>query len=126
MVAVGLMSGTSLDGIDAALVSIRPRGWSYELDLLASGTVPFSAEQRERILAVLPPNEPSPRATAMLDVEVGRAFGEAARALAGDRSIDYIASHGLTIYHDGAAHLPVQIGDPSVIREIAGAPRLAD
>jgi anhydro-N-acetylmuramic acid kinase len=120
------MSGTSLDGIDAALLDIRPRGQGYAFELLASATTPFDATSRERIVAALPPNEPSPRAVAMLDADMGKALGEAARALAGQTAVDYVASHGLTVYHDGSAHCSVQIGDPFVIREIVGATVIAD
>jgi len=120
------MSGTSLDGIDAALVAIRPRGQGYTFELLASRTTPFDTGLRERIVAALPPNEPSPRVVARLDAHVGEAFGSAARAVAGKAAIDYVAGHGLTLYHDGTAHLSVQIGDPFVIREMVGATVIAD
>src|ERR1700731_4095543 len=67
MLALGLMSGTSLDGIDAALVPILPRGEGYAFEVLASHTTPFDTGLRERIVAALPPNEPSPRVVATLD-----------------------------------------------------------
>lgn len=126
MVALGLMSGTSLDGIDAVLVAIRPRGEGYAFEVLASQTTPFDTGLRERIVAALPPNEPSPRVVAMLDAQVGEAFGSAARALAGKAAVDYVAGHGLTLYHDGSARLSMQIGDPFVIREMVGATVIAD
>jgi anhydro-N-acetylmuramic acid kinase len=126
MLALGLMSGTSLDGIDAALIAIQPRGRGYAFELLASRTTPFDPILQERIVAALPPNEPSPRVVAMLDAQVGAAFGAAARDLAGNSAVDYVACHGLTLFHDGAAHLSVQIGDPFVIREMVGAAVIAD
>jgi anhydro-N-acetylmuramic acid kinase len=126
MLAVGLMSGSSLDGIDAALVAIRPQGQGYAFEVLASRITSLDADLRERIVAALPPNEPSPRSVAMLDTQVGEAFGAAAHALAGKAEVDYVACHGLTLYHDGAARLSIQIGDPFVIREMVGATVIAD
>jgi anhydro-N-acetylmuramic acid kinase len=126
MIGLGLMSGTSLDGIDAALLDIRPRGGGYVYSLVRSRTVPFDPALRERLLAALPPHEPSPRTVALLDVAVGRALGEAAREVAGNARLDYVASHGLTLYHDGSASISVQIGDPFVLRECVGATVVAD
>jgi anhydro-N-acetylmuramic acid kinase len=120
------MSGTSLDGIDAALIELRPRGGGYALKLLRSRTLPFTTEQRERILAMLAPHEPSPREAAELDVELGKALGEAAQTISAEHRIDYVASHGLTLYHDGAHRLSVQIGNPFVIRELVGVTVVAD
>ena len=56
MLAVGLMSGTSLDGIDAALVRIVPQDDSYAIDLLNFITVPFDEELDRALRAALPPN----------------------------------------------------------------------
>jgi anhydro-N-acetylmuramic acid kinase len=126
VLAVGLMSGTSLDGIDVAFVDIQPRGSWYAFSLLRSRTVPFAPPLRERLLAALPPNEPSPRAVALLDAELGRAFGEAVREVTDISVPDYTASHGLTLYHDGASHTSVQIGDPFVMRDRIGATVITD
>jgi anhydro-N-acetylmuramic acid kinase len=120
------MSGTSLDGIDVALVSLRPSGGRYALELLRSRTVPFAAALLQQIVAALPPNEPSPRSVAQLDHDLGRAIGASVRSLVGDAPLDYVASHGLTLFHDGAARLSMQIGDPFVIRECTGATVVAD
>lgn len=118
MIAVGVMSGTSLDGIDAALVRLVPRGRSYEVDLLDFQTLPFDAPARESLRAVLPPNAGSARAIAELHKTLGMAFAQAARAVAAANEPDYVASHGQTIYHDGNAGTTLQIGDPFAIREL--------
>jgi anhydro-N-acetylmuramic acid kinase len=117
VLAVGLMSGTSLDGIDAALVDLRPRGGSYATKLLAFETTRFDAAFLKRIRAALPPRTPSPAAVSALDRDLGAALADAARRVAGEQRIDFVASHGLTLYHDGAAHLTCQIGDPYALRE---------
>ncbi len=117
MIAVGLMSGTSLDGIDAALVRILPRGGTYSLDLLNFVTVPFEDTLDRQLRAALPPHTATAPTIADLHRRLGAAFARAARTAAGALSVDYVASHGQTIYHDGNAHCTMQVGDPFVIRE---------
>ena len=117
MIAIGLMSGTSLDGIDAALVRLVPRGRSYEVDVLNFQTSPFSEVERTALRQNLPPNNGSTRAVAELHRTLGNAFAQAALRVAGESEVDFVASHGQTIYHDGDSGTTLQIGDPFVIRE---------
>ena len=126
MRAVGLMSGTSLDGIDAAYVELRPRDRGYAVRLISFTTEAFTPGVRDRLFAALPPNLPAPAEIARLDGELGAAFGSAARAAAADGPLDFVASHGLTLYHDGAAHRTWQLGDPFAIRERANATVVSD
>jgi anhydro-N-acetylmuramic acid kinase len=126
MIAVGLMSGTSLDGIDAALLRIAPRGAGYDVELLDFITQPFAPQLDAALRAALPPHAGSIAELAHLHREIGLAFARAARTVAGARHIDYVASHGQTIYHDGEAHVTLQIGDPFVIRETLEATVLYD
>lgn len=113
------MSGTSLDGIDAALVRIRPNRRTYAVDLLNFLTCPFDEQLLERLQAALPPNTGSVAAVAELHHDLGMAFAQAARLAESDMPIDYIASHGQTIWHAGERSVTLQIGDPFVIREAA-------
>ena len=117
MIAVGLMSGTSLDGIDAALVRIVPRDAGYAIELLNFVTVPFEDTLDRQLRAALPPHAATVATIADLHRRLGAAFARAARTAAGALSVDYVASHGQTIYHDGTTHCTVQLGDPFVIRE---------
>jgi anhydro-N-acetylmuramic acid kinase len=121
MRAIGLMSGTSLDGVDAALVDIRPRGAGYVLDVVRFTTQPFAAELREALLDALPPHAATPAGAAHLDREIGLCFAGAAVAVARGEAVDYVASHGLTLAHDGAAHETMQIGDPYLVRDAVEA-----
>jgi anhydro-N-acetylmuramic acid kinase len=119
MIAVGLMSGTSLDGIDAALVRIRPSGTSYRVDLLNFLTEPFAPDLLRDLRAALPPNAGSTEAVAFLHHRLGEAFAGAAVKIADDMPVDYIASHGQSLWHDGPAHVTLQLTDPFIIRERA-------
>lgn len=119
MIAIGLMSGTSLDGVDAVLVRIRPSKRTYAIDLLNFVTVPFDERLLQRIRAALPPNGGTVEAVAELHHDLGVAFSQAARLAESDMPIDYIASHGQTMWHAGDRHITLQIGDPFVIREAA-------
>jgi len=126
MIAVGLMSGTSFDGIDAALVRIVPAGERYDVALERFATVPYSGELQRAIARAVAPHAATAPQLAALHVALGEAFGDAARAIAGDRRIDYVASHGQTIFHDGASHLSWQLGDAFALRERAGATVIYD
>jgi anhydro-N-acetylmuramic acid kinase len=121
MLAVGLMSGTSLDGIDAALVRVVPRGSAYALELLRFETLAFDRTLKEELLAVLPPNAGSLAAVARLHQALGRAFARAAKTVMDSQRVDYVASHGQTLWHDGAAHVTLQAGDAFAIREAVDA-----
>jgi anhydro-N-acetylmuramic acid kinase len=117
---VGLISGTSADGIDAALVRFEPRA-----QVLAALTHPYPADLRAEIIAL----SRGDAAVALdhiaaLDVRIGIAFADAARALlavAGTApdSITAIGSHGQTLRHRPRANPPntLQLGDPSTIAE---------
>ncbi len=121
MRAIGLMSGTSLDGIDAVLVEVRPQAERYAFDVVRFATLPFDEDLRARLIAALPPNEPSPAVVATLDRELGDAFAAAASHVARRERVDYVASHGLTLFHHGDAHETLQIGDPYRVRDALGA-----
>jgi anhydro-N-acetylmuramic acid kinase len=125
VIAIGLMCGTSLDGIDAVRVAIAPRASGYAVETLAFTTQPFEPALRARILAAYPPAALPALALSALHADVGEAFGRAALA-AGANDASFIASHGLTLAHDGDAHHTLQIGDPFRIREATGRTVIAD
>ena len=119
MIAIGLLSGTSLDGIDAVRIALHPRPRGFGVQTEAFVTLPFDAALRARILAAYPPAPIGALELSALHAAVGEAFAQAALA-AGAADADYIASHGLTLAHDGDAHHTLQIGDPFRIREATG------
>jgi len=125
MIAIGLMSGTSLDGIDAVRARIVPRGERYDIAVEAFETVPFTPELRARIVAALPPSATTALEIAHLHAALGDAFADAAARVVG-RNVDFIASHGLTLAHHGDAHVTMQIGDPFRLRERFHATVISD
>jgi anhydro-N-acetylmuramic acid kinase len=117
MRAIGLMSGTSLDGIDAACVELHPRGAGYALELVRATTRPFTADVRARLLAAVAPHAPAPSEIVRLDRELGELFVSVARDAAAGDTIDFVASHGLTLFHRGEARETMQIGAPYALRD---------
>ena len=94
------MSGTAVDGIDAALTEISGAGYAIQAELLKGITYPYSADVRSRILAICA-NEPVTLAElADLDDAIANQFIQAIHALDVDlASIDLIGSHGQTLHH---------------------------
>jgi anhydro-N-acetylmuramic acid kinase len=121
VIAVGLMSGTSLDGIDAALVRIEPRAGRYALDLLRFTAFAYKPALHADLLAALPPNAGSIAAIARLHNALGHAYARAVNEIRRGEPVDFVASHGQTIWHDGPQHVTLQIGDAFVIREAVKA-----
>ena len=127
---LGLISGTSADGIDAALVRFEDNTPQL-VDALAH---PWPDELRARILAVAQDETRLDLdAYGRLDVAIGQCFAEAAQQLlkrnaALEPSVRAIGSHGQTLRHRPAGEFPftLQVGDPSVIAERCGIDVVAD
>lgn len=126
---IGLISGTSADAIDAALVSFTP-----ELKLLHALAMPYPSSLREEILRLgLGNGQTSLQQIGELDTHIGEQFAAAALKLleqsgyAAER-IRAIGSHGQTLWHAPRAPVPftLQIGDPNIIAERTGIDTLAD
>ena len=125
MYGIGLMSGTSLDGIDAALCEITGHGKDTKVRLVEFITHPMSARLIERIRAACFKETSSVDLICSLNFEIGYAFSDAVSALLQKANmtsdqIDFIASHGQTIYHQPIAdedHIEstLQIGEAAVI-----------
>lgn len=127
---VGLMSGTSVDGIDAVLVDLsdaRPV-------LLAAGTRNWDTTLREAILATLDqPSRVSLESLGQLDAALGDAFADAALDVVREAGLQpdqivAIGSHGQTLFHAPSARPPfsLQVGDPSRIAAKTGVTTVAD
>ncbi len=127
MRALGLMSGTSLDGVSAALVELTPRESGYLIEIVRFQTISFEPEFRARLLdEIVAPHQPSPAALAQTDRELGLRFAAVALEVSQDRRPDFVANHGLTVFHDGLAHRTMQLGDPYLIRDAVEASVIFD
>jgi anhydro-N-acetylmuramic acid kinase len=113
LIVAGVLSGTSLDGIDVALVDVGPRTCRVR----RFETRPFAADLRARILAAYPPARLDALEWCALHAAIGEAFGAAVQSVAAGERLDLIGSHGVTLAHDGAARRSLQIGDAFRIRE---------
>ncbi|MGB3291379.1 MAG: anhydro-N-acetylmuramic acid kinase [Phormidesmis sp.] len=125
MKVIGLMSGTSVDGIDAALTEISGQGYSIQAELIKGITYPYSVEVRSRILAICA-NEPvTLAALADLDDAIADHFTQAIRALDSDlATVDLIGSHGQTLHHRppqaGRLGHTLQLGRGDLIAKATG------
>lgn len=133
-VVAGVLSGTSGDGIDVALVRPRPQHSRAPEPprVLAFETLPFPPQIAGRVRSVLDGERLGLRESALLARDLGRVFGEAVREVARSRSIevDLVGSHGQTVYHhDGAepsGPATLQLGDGDFVAEAVGAAVVSD
>jgi anhydro-N-acetylmuramic acid kinase len=127
---IGLMSGTSLDGIDAGLVDFS----NDKCEIIAFHYQPFSASLKQEISNLSQPGQPVLlRDYGSMDTQLGSLFADAVNAVlkkAGltAQCITAIGSHGLTAHHAPQAKYPfsLQIGDPNIIAETTGITTVAD
>lgn len=130
LTVVGLISGTSVDGIDAAVVRIRDLEDGLALELLGYRETPFDEALRRRIHALFRPETSRVGELCEVNVLIGDAFAEAAAATLREvgATADLVASHGQTVWHEvtpGRTRSTLQIGEPSVIAERLGVPVVA-
>lgn len=126
---IGLMSGTSLDGIDAVLAEIS----AHAVALLAHHYTPFEPGLRQRLRRHCFASEVPLAVLGQLDTELGELLGCCALALlehakVSPKQVRAIGSHGQTLHHNPAAPYPytLQLGDPNRIAEITGITTVAD
>ena len=135
MLAVGLMSGTSLDGIDAVLCDICGSGNTTRIKQLEFTTLPLSSEIKEKIKRCCN-NQATVAQVCSLNFELGELFAKAVQSVCKQYGVKttqlgFIASHGQTIYHiprktsDYAAST-LQIGESAVIAQRCGCPCIAN
>jgi anhydro-N-acetylmuramic acid kinase len=127
---LGLISGTSMDAIDAALVDfdVAP------LKIIATSATPFDSALKRRVSALIDhADRVALDEVGQIDVELGRAFARASLALMQSAGVDAsritaIGSHGQTLRHrpDLPAPFTWQIGDPNVLAEMTGISVVAD
>lgn len=120
---IGLMSGTSCDGVDAALVRIEGEDRDFHAELIAFHYAPYGGSVRAYLMD--PPQDAL--ALARINMDVGEYFAQAVdalRAKAPTVTIDAIGSHGHTVAHAPPEHgvpgATLQLGSPAVIAERTG------
>jgi len=128
--AIGMMSGTSLDGIDVALVEFDDdpnKDFGYKL--LDFETYPYPASTISRVQDAMSLDRSNVALLCELNVELGKLYGKAANQMLAKNDltpddITFIANHGQTIYHSPNATFPstLQIGEPAEIYEITQVP----
>ena len=130
MRVVGLMSGTSYDGIDVAVADLAIEGAEVVLRPLGSLDRPHSSEVVALLSGMLPPSSTTLADVCRLDTLLGQAFAAAAAAgvsLAG--GADLVVSHGQTVYHwvsGGSVLGTLQLGQPAWIAASTGLPVVSD
>ena len=147
MIVAGVMSGTSVDGIDVALVRIRgdlffakrqprPSGRSYAIELLGHAAFPYPREVRRAVLSAMNAMSASVADLSRLNFRLAELYAEA--VLAARRKfrlkVDLIGCHGQTIYHQGAGRpflgqkiaTTWQTGEGSVLAARTGVPVVCD
>ncbi len=140
MLVIGLISGTSADGIDAAVVNITGRPPRVDARLCGFACFPYPPRVRREVLRIASGEAATAADVARLNVLLGELFAKAAldvcRRLRISRSrVSLIGSHGQTIYHQGqpAPYLgptriraTLQIAEPAVIAQRTGIPTVGD
>lgn len=133
MRVLGLLSGTSHDGIDAAIIDFAASDGHEPLlrgELIAARTIPYSPGLRSRLIAALPPASTTFAEMCELDTLIGQEFAEAAAQVADAAGgVDAVCSHGQTVYHwvdEGRALGTLQIGQPAWIAERLDVPVVSD
>ena len=136
---IGLMSGTSVDGIDAALVRIRGAGPGVQITTEHFAVYPFAPEARQAIFSLFRPETANVQQLCQINFVIGELFAQAALQLMQEagvtpQQVDLIGSHGQTVWHEPEAvttagvtsRSTLQIGEPAVIAERTGVVTVAD
>lgn len=123
--AIGLMSGTSLDGVDAALVRIDSRD---AIQLLAFQSEPYQSSTRNHIERTIAHG--TLESLTLLDFDLGERFAAAACRLLKETNTDasslsFVASHGQTVWHE-PRRATMQLGNPAVVAERLGVRVVSD
>ena len=136
MIVAGVMSGTSADGINVALVRVQGRGFRSRLELLAHYQFPYPTEVRRAVLAAMNASSASVADLARLNFVLGDLYADAVRTAQRRARVEceLIGCHGQTIYHQGFAKpflgrrtaCTWQTGEGAVLAAKLGVPVVSD
>ena len=113
------MSGSSLDGLDIALVRFQEEDGNYHFQILEAETLPYPNEWKQRLSEAF---HKQPEDLRQLDKGYGKYLGEQVLAFAKKHDVtpDFVASHGHTIFHRPEEHYTLQIGDGQELAKACG------
>ena len=137
---IGLMSGTSLDGVDGVLVSFSTSAGDAPINVIASATQPFTADFKAELLALNTPGHHEIHHAALAANQLVAVYAQVVRSLLAQTSqeapaprVTAIGAHGQTVRHQprGTAGMPhsgytVQLNNPSLLAELTGIDVVAD
>ena len=136
MIVAGVMSGTSADGINVALVRIQGRGFRSRLELLAHYEFPYPSEVRHAVLQAMNSTSAKVAELARLSFTLGSLYANAVRAAQRRAKLEceLVGCHGQTIYHQGVPSLYLgqlvactwQTGEGAIIASALGVPVVSD
>lgn len=123
--AIGLMSGSSLDGVDLALVNFNSENGKYGFNILRTNTLPYSDEWEQKLSEAF---HQKPEDLTNLDKEYGEYLGEQVLQFMQEDNVtpDFIASHGHTIFHKPEQHYTLQIGNGQALAKACGVTVIND
>lgn len=122
---IGVMSGTSLDGLDIACCSFERKGKEWVFDILRAETVKYSSSWKKLLAKA---HELSGESLVEADISYGHLIGKAiVRFLLKHRlRVDFVASHGHTVFHQPAKGFTYQMGNGNAIHNTTGLPVVCD
>jgi anhydro-N-acetylmuramic acid kinase len=130
-ISIGIMSGTSLDGIDVCLTEIEGSGINTKVKLLDFITYEYNDSERKEILKLCNPKTSDVETICKMNIYLGRKFGQVAKDLMDKNNlkssdVDFVSSHGQTIYHMPDYGATLQIGELAEIAAKTGCLTIGD
>jgi anhydro-N-acetylmuramic acid kinase len=122
---IGLMSGTSLDGVDLAACNFSEKEGKWTYDLIAADTIPYPAEWEEKLKNL---QHCTGEELAFTNAALGRYYGSLIRDFIAKHKLkpELTGSHGHTVFHQPQHGFTLQIGDPSCIATLSGIDTVGD
>lgn len=122
---LGVMSGTSLDGLDLVLCRITASLSGYESEILEAETIPYTKDMQLKLMRA---PERSGLELAQLNVDFGTFIGQECKSFLQKHQFtaDFISSHGHTVFHQPEKKLTLQIGDGAAIAAHSGITTVCD
>jgi anhydro-N-acetylmuramic acid kinase len=123
--AVGVMSGTSLDGLDLCLCNFGMKNATWQYIILAAETIPYAAEMKEKLLSA---HQLDASQFVALHAEYGKYVGSAVKQFIDQHGVIplLVASHGHTVFHQPAQGVTFQIGSGAEIAAATGVNTICD